>query len=116
MRPPQRKLTEWETEWKCEAGHSFFAAGQVEPRSCWTCGEAAYPLAIYRCEIDGAYEVSVRLSKNPAGRAVPTRWRLAGRGWVETEKALRCPRCGRRLLYSKDPLEAFQRRQKKRGG
>ena len=116
VRPHQRALAEWETEWKCEAGHSFFAAGQVDPRSCWTCDEPAYPLAIYRCEIDGAYQVSVMLSENGSGRAVPSRWLLAGRRWVEAEEALRCPRCGRRLLYSKDPLEGFQRRQERGGG
>ncbi len=35
-------------EWRCETGHLMRASRQVEPRSCWTCGQPAHPLA--ECE------------------------------------------------------------------
>lgn len=108
-----RTFTEWETQWKCEAGHYLFAAGQYEPRSCWKCGEPAYPVSTYVCPVHDAFEVNVVFTPGEDGQPVVSRIRLVGRDWFSAEEGVRCPRCGRQLEYSDDPLLGVKRRLKR---
>lgn len=115
--PHQRILTEWETDWKCDDGHMFHAAGQVEPRACWTCGKPAYPVASYKCPGHGAYEVTARFTLDDNGNPKVSHLRLPGRSWVSVEGGLRCPRCSRRLVYEgPDPMWALRHRMRQSGG
>jgi len=115
--PTQRTLGEWETEWKCDGGHSFRAAGQIEPRSCWTCGKPAYSVAFYRCPTHGTYEVSARFKADDGGRPKIAYLRLRGGRWVAVEDGLRCPQCGQVLRYGgHDPLRALDSRETTGGG
>ncbi len=107
---------EVEMRWKCDAGHVFFAAGQASSRECWTCGRPAYAVFDYHCKTHGVFEVAVLFSNDASGRRVPSRWRPAGRRWVETQENLRCPRCRHPLVYRRDPLSDYLRRKKEGGG
>jgi hypothetical protein len=115
--PAQRTLGEWETDWKCDSGHSFHAAGQTEPRSCWTCGKPAYPVAYYHCPTHGTYETNARFKADDEGRPKVAYLRLRGGSWVSVEQGLRCPRCGQLLRYGgHDPLRGLGNRETPGGG
>ena len=118
--PYRRKLTDVELEWKCDAGHSFRAAGQVDPRECWKCDPpalAAYPIDNYVCPRGHSYEVAVRFAQGDDGAPKVTQLRLAGRDWTPIEEGLRCPRCKNRLVRKRrDPLEGIDRRRRSPGG
>lgn len=105
----QRALTEWETDWKCEAGHTFQSTGQIDERSCWICGRPAYPVAQYACPTHGSFDVLVRLERDADGQVYASQLRLGNREWVPADKGLRCPRCGASLEYVRDPLRGLDR-------
>ncbi len=108
VRPRQRSLIEWETDWKCDSGHTFRAAGQIEPRSCWTCGKPAYPVTHYECPVHGTYEVSARFTTGADGAPKVAFLRLRGGPWIAVEEGLRCPQCSSPLQYvGNDPLRAL---------
>jgi len=116
----QRTLAEMELDWRCEEGHDFRGKGHTfgpdgltSPRTCWKCGEPAYPVATYVCPVHGAYEVTVRFTIGDDGRPRVAQVRWAGRGWVTEEEGLRCPRCERRLEYSDDPFIGRNRNPKR---
>jgi hypothetical protein len=108
VRPPQRTLGEWDTDWKCDNGHTFHAEGQVEPRPCWTCGKPAYPVAYFRCNEHGTFEASARFELDDEGKPKVAYLRLRGGTWVPADEGLRCPKCSRLLRYAgNDPLRGF---------
>ena len=76
-------------DWKCLAGHSFRAPGQVEPHPCVVCGSPAYPFGIWECE-EHARELYQHLGfvRTWRGNKVP-RWAEACVERVECEP--KCP-------------------------
>lgn len=110
---PQRTLRDVQLRWKCEGGHYFYESGQSEPRACPRCGRPAYPVETFECDKHGPFEVAVRFTKGPDGRAHVSELRLesgvGGKGeWVFAEDGLRCPRCGAILHRQElDPLRNF---------
>jgi hypothetical protein len=106
--PFQRTWGEWQTRWRCEAGHFFYAPGQAGARMCvqTDCDQPAFPVAQYACPHPkhGPFEVNVLFSEGEDGRPVISRLRLIGGPWVSASDGLYCPRCGRRLRYTGDPL------------
>ncbi len=116
VHPPPRGPSDVEQRWKCADGHIFLAASQVGARDCWTCRKPAYPVFEYRCKTHGAFDVAVTFSKNASGRSAASKWRVGGRSWVDAPEKLRCPRCRDPLVYRRDPLSGFRRRQKDGGG
>ena len=96
-KPFERTITDVELVWRCDTGHEFHAAGQVEARACWTCGRSAYPVTRYECPVHGEFEVSVKFKQSQAGVAEPSELRLAPRDWVPADKPLECPRCRRAM-------------------
>lgn len=108
-----RSLTDTTLQWRCDAGHSFPAAGQIGPRVCWECDRPAFPVATYSCPMHGPYAAYVRFAKGNDGEPYVAQVKLQGGGWV-LQESLSCPKCGKALRYTpKDPLEAGKRR---RGG
>lgn len=111
VRPHKRSLADAVLTLRCEKGHQFRAKGHTfgvdgftDAKTCWRCGEPAYPFAQYVCPVHGAYEVTVRFAEGEDGVEIVSQIRLTGREWVSSEEGVRCPRCNRRLEYSKDPL------------
>src|SRR3990172_1031377 len=45
--PRQRTLADVELTWRCAAGHTFPAAGQVGSRTCFYCGQEAFHITNY---------------------------------------------------------------------
>ena len=108
--PKQRRLVDIDVVWKCEVGHSFRAAGQVGSKACWTCDRPAFPVTQYACRFHGPYVVAVRFEAGEDGVARITEMRRPGFEWVSIEEGLKCPLCGRRLVYKpRDPTEGANR-------
>lgn len=115
--PVFRTLTDVELKWKCEAGHTFRAAGQVGPRLCWTCDRDAYPVTQRVCPVHGSFQVVVQFADGEDGVPRMSKLRFFGQDWVTVEDGLVCPRCSRRLAYQPpDPLDRSRRHPDRRGG
>ncbi len=115
--PGKRTLTEARVEYKCEAGHSWKAMGQVEPPTCAACGKPAHPVGSFACQEHGTFEVAARFVNGPDGIPCLFELRLTGEDWVPAEKGVVCPRCGLRLLRQReDPLSGSARKRRKPGG
>lgn len=115
--PPGRTLAEVELTWRCEAGHTFEAAGQVLPRQCWTCDRLAYPLISMHCPTHGAFEVLVRFAGGTDSVPGVAQLKLPGHRWVDVDEGLTCPRCREKLIYKgRDPLERAVRPNRRPGG
>jgi hypothetical protein len=94
IRPLERTLTDYELEWKCEQGHTFRAAGQVDPKVCWTCGQPSFPVAKFGCAAHGQYDVLVRFTVAEDGVPKPAEYRLWGtKEWTPAAEGVHCPRC-----------------------
>lgn len=102
--PAQRSVVEWQTWWKCDAGHRFYAAGRDTPRQCWTCKRPAYPVALYTCSEHGTYDVLARVQQVQEGQHEVTHLKLPFGDWVPVGTGLVCPRCKRRLTFSPENL------------
>ncbi len=108
VRPAQRTFSDVELEWRCSAGHTFQAAGQLGGRTCWkrNCERQAFPSTQYACSVHGSFLVQVRFENDERGTPKPARLRLPSGGWVSVEKGLKCPRCPRKLEYrGANPLD-----------
>lgn len=116
--PRQRTWTEWQTRWRCEDGHYFYAPGQTGPRTCIhiDCEQPAYPVARYTCTQHGPFEVNVLFDLDENERPKITRLRLIGDSWVSASEGVHCPRCGRRLEYTGDPLLSTTKSRSSPGG
>ena len=121
--PYQRALGDVEFEWKCAAGHVFYAPGHslaadglTAPKSCGSCGQPAYPIAYFTCPVHGRYEVAVRFAIREDRALEVSHVRLPGREWAPKAEGLRCPRCDRPLVYVNDPLGGAGAGKKKGGG
>lgn len=115
--PEPRRLADVELEWRCPAGHTFRAFGQLNPRLCLKCDRPAHPLVNYVCPAHGPYRVMVEFGhEEQDGPPEPVRHRLVGRPWVAHDKELKCPRCGRPLAYRPAPLIDPARKSESRGG
>lgn len=109
--PYRRSLLESVLDWKCGRGHTFRAAGRIEPRPCSKCGRPSFPVAIYECEVHGSFQVFVRLKEDDLGRARPEAYRIGKGTWIAAEDPLHCPNCVRVLVRKKaDPLATRSRR------
>ena len=115
--PALRGPGEVTLDWRCVAGHTFRAPGQVEPHPCVVCGRPAYPFGIWRCEDHGEFEVIARLQLDAEGVLRPLEFRILPDGeWVPAREILKCPECGERLQRQlRDPLGDLPRRKKTRG-
>lgn len=110
----QRTLADVELTWKCDAGHTFTAEGQVGSRECRVCREPAYPITTYECKVHGPIEVAARFSQEPSGAARVSDHRVHGGEWVSADIGVACPRCNAPLLPKRvDPLEGVARTKKK---
>jgi hypothetical protein len=106
VRPYVRTLTDYELEWKCEQGHVFRAAGQVEPKSCWTCSRQAFPVTRFTCPTHGEEEVLVKFKVGDDGAPRPSEYRLWGaKDWHPASEGVPCPRC--RKPMDRVPLESL---------
>lgn len=115
--PHQRTLTDTRVEYKCEAGHSWKAMGQVEPPTCAACAKPAYPVGSFVCQRHGTFEAAARFVNGPDGIPRLSELRLTGKDWVPADQGVVCPRCGRRLLrLREDPLRGLSRDRKRSGG
>jgi len=113
---PQPTLFEVELDWRCAAGHTFSATGQVGTRICPQCGQRAYPFAKYSCEKHGAYEVQAEFVRDAAGKTRVGRFKVSGGEWAEAGDGPRCPRCGAVMERKLDPLAGMVRPKRKSGG
>jgi len=113
---PPRTFEQVTVDWLCESGHSFQATGQPESRTCPQCGKRSHVVTLYSCEVHGQMEVLLGYDTEHGNPRV-TRWRVPSRGWVDSEKKLRCPRCRRPLRRApRDPLAPIGRKIKPHGG
>lgn len=113
----RRELGDVELTWRCAAGHTFRAAGQVESRLCWTCDRMSFPQTRYTCQTHGSFKAVVKFAHAEDGVPHVSEVRLIGRDWVKLSDGLKCPRCTNELIYlPPDPLETLRRRQGRVGG
>ena len=114
----QRPLTEVRLPWQCGRGHSFEAAGRVEPRSCPVCGRQSYIVNQWECKEHGRFDVAVRLRLDADGMVVPDSYRIGMGKWVPAGEEIGCPRCGKPLRHrARDPYESkIRRKERRRGG
>ena len=84
--------------WKCEQGHSTEARGRVGTRTCHSCGKPMYPITTYTCELHGPFEIAVQFTEDASGELQISKRRTPRGRWVDDEKDLICPRCGRPLV------------------
>jgi hypothetical protein len=112
----QRTINDVELNWKCDAGHSFIAPGQVADRPCAMCDKPAYALASYECKQHGLFEVAVRFAAGPDGASRMSQFRVHQGAWSSAGDPVPCPHCGEPMLRKQvDPLDT-PGRGKKRGG
>jgi len=105
VQPFVRTFSDLEVDWKCEAGHTFRAAGQVEPRRCWTCNAAAFPVRRAACPVHGETEIWVRFSVDADGTPRPSSYRTVGGEWTDAATPPICPKCKRDMQpVREDPL------------
>jgi hypothetical protein len=103
--PTHRTIFDVELEWKCDAGHTFKAAGQITPRKCWTCRQPAYPIGHYACPTHGTFEVAGQYEADDSGAPRLSFYRVYGGTWTPVGEGLKCPRCGQALTKPvEDPL------------
>jgi len=112
-----RAVSTIDLTYRCEAGHTFLAPGQVESRLCSTCAEPAYAVTQYACPLHGSFDVYVQFTATPTGGSRAYRWRLGKGEWTENEADLVCPRCQVPLVRRATELgEAAIRAGRKSGG
>lgn len=112
----QRTLSDVEMSWRCEAGHSFTASGQVADRPCAMCDQPAYPVIGYECKQHGPVEVAVRFTSGPDGAPRMSQLRVNHGAWFPASDPVRCPQCGAPMVPKPaDPLDALNRSKKKGG-
>ncbi len=109
-------LFEVELDWRCPAGHSFAAPGQIGSRQCPRCGAAAFPYATYSCQKHGEFEVQVEFARGADGGTRISRLKVAGGEWKDAGSGPQCPRCGQIMVRNKDPLSGLIRNKRKGGG
>lgn len=113
----QRTVRDVALTWKCEQGHSISARGRAGARPCYACDLPMYPVTVFKCEIHGPVDVMVQFSSDDAGELRVSKHKLARGRWVDEEKDLRCPRCGRQLVRKEaDDLAELGRRNDGEGG
>ncbi len=106
-----------ELDWKCDQGHTFEAQGQVGGRPCATCGEMAYPVAVYQCPTHGSFEVKVQFQRDEQGHAHPALYRVGNGQWTAVGEGPKCPRCEQVMIRKEaDPLEGRVKPKRKSSG
>ncbi len=112
----QRTINDVELSWKCEAGHSFTATGQVADRPCAMCDQPAYIVTQYECPQHSTIEVAVRFISDADGTPRVSQFRVNKGTWFPATDPVPCPHCGvpmhRKLT---DPLDAINHSKKKGG-
>ncbi|MEK7731297.1 MAG: hypothetical protein AAB363_05520 [Planctomycetota bacterium] len=112
----QRTINDVELSWKCEAGHSFTASGQVADRPCAMCDQPAYAMTPYECPQHGRTEVAVRFTSGADGAPRVSQFRVNQGTWFPATDPVRCPHCDVPMLRKlTDPLDAISRGKKKGG-
>jgi hypothetical protein len=112
----QRTINDVELNWKCEAGHSFTASGQVADRPCAMCDQPAYAVTSYECRQHGMTEVAVRFTEDPDGAPRVSQFRVNQGVWFPATDPVRCPQCDAPMIRKQaDPLDATIRGKKKGG-
>ena len=114
--PHVRTFFDVELEWKCEAGHSFRAAGQVEPRRCWTCNRPAYPARGAVCPVHGETDVWVKFTLGTDGTPRPASYRTVGGEWTNADSPPQCPKCKREMTPVRDDPVAKLKSRRLRSG
>ncbi len=110
----QRTINDVDLNWKCEAGHSFAAPGQVTDRLCASCDRPAFVVKQYECPQHGATEVAVRFTSDAEGVSRVSQFRVNQGTWYPAP--VRCPRCDKRMDPKQtDPLDAISHGKKKGG-
>ncbi len=94
----RRSVADVELTWRCEDGHTFTAAGQVDGRVCAMCDKPAFAITTYECKLHGPYDVSVRFAANPDGSTRLAQVRVHGGDWFPATADLPCPKCGQPLM------------------
>lgn len=116
VQPFVRKFSDVDLEWKCEAGHTFPAAGQIEPRKCWTCNATAFPIRKASCPVHGETDVWVKFAADAEGTPRPSAYRAVGGEWTEPGASPICPKCKREMSPVRDDPLAKLKSKKQRPG
>ncbi|MCH8250975.1 MAG: hypothetical protein IID36_00830 [Planctomycetes bacterium] len=108
--PVVRGLADVDLDWKCATGHRFRAKGQLSPRHCPRCAAEAEIVDRYDCVKHGSIEVAVRIEIDPAGVAVPGRFRIGDGDWAPAGEGPVCPHCQKLMRRPRrDPLDGRTR-------
>lgn len=112
----RRTINDVELNWKCEAGHSFVARGQVAERQCAMCDQPAFVVTLYECRQHGTTEVAVRYTAGADSAPRVSQFRVNQGIWFPAADPVPCPHCGVPMVRKQaDPLEAISRGKKKSG-
>lgn len=116
VQPLVRTLSDLELDWKCEAGHGFRAAGQVEPRRCWTCTAPAFAVRKFTCPVHGETDAWVKFSLESDGVPRPLAYRAIGGEWSDAGSPPSCPKCKREMQpVREDPLAKLKSKKPRSG-
>lgn len=100
--------------WRCEAGHSFRAAGQVGAGVCPKCNALAYPTEPFECKQHGSFAVAAKFELDALGEAKVAQYRVATRDWLDALIGPTCPKCSEPLeRRPRDPLVGIERPKRK---
>lgn len=115
MTPPvHREFAAIMLPWRCEAGHTFRAPGQLGAGLCTKCGAAAYPTEPFECKQHGLFPVAAKFELDDAGEPRVAQFRLVGREWVAAGLGPACPKCGEIMeRRPRDPLAGMERTKRK---
>lgn len=112
----QRTIHDVELNWRCEAGHSFIAPGQVADRPCAMCDQPAYAVTSYECANHGVVEVAVRFTFDADGATRVSKLRVGRGSWFPATDPVRCPYCDAPMIRKQtDPTDVVSRRKQKGG-
>jgi len=105
-----RSFEEISLSWKCEAGHTFRALGNIEGGTCPKCGAIAYPTEPFECKQHGTFAVSAKFELSDSGKPKVSQYRVLPREWVAAEVGPKCPKCLEPLdRRPRDPLAGVER-------
>jgi len=112
--PANRGLEDVHLNWRCEAGHAFRAPGKAGQGVCAKCSGPAFPTEAYDCRQHGTISVSAKFEIDAGGEPRVAQFRVAGKEWLDSGTAPKCPKCGLALeRRPRDPLAGLERSKRK---
>jgi len=112
----RRTINDVELNWKCDAGHSFVARGQVADRPCAMCDQPAFVITPFECPKHGVTEVAARFTYGADGAPRLSQYRVYQGDWFPAMDSVPCPHCSFPMVRKQTDLPDAVTRGKKKSG